>query len=130
KQLADAPTLSLPTDRPRPAVPSFRGAAHTMIYPHALLTAVRALAHAEDATLFMTLLAGYQLLLARFSGQDDIVVGVPVANRDRVELESVVGFFVNTLPMRTRLADPMTSRELVRRVRATAVEAFAHQELP
>ena len=130
ERLTDAPTLEMPTDRPRPPTASFRGAAHSVIYPSSLLSAVRGLGHEEGATLFMTLLAGFQLLLARYSGQDDVVVGVPVANRDRVELESVIGFFVNTLAMRTRLTDRMTVRELLRQVRTTAIEAYAHQDLP
>jgi amino acid adenylation domain-containing protein len=130
KQLAGAPALELPTDHPRPAIPSFRGGAHARVYSPELLAALRALANEEGATLFMMLLAGFDLLLSRYSGQNDIVVGVPVANRDRVELESVIGFFVNTLVMRTRIGDGMTVRQLVARVRTTAIDAYAHQDLP
>jgi amino acid adenylation domain-containing protein len=128
--LAGAPVLELPTDRPRPATQTFRGAAFSRVYPAALLHSLRELGHVEDATLFMTLLAGFELLLARYSGQDDVVVGVPVANRQRVELESVVGFFVNTLALRARIGQDLTVRELLRQVRQTAIDAYAHQDLP
>ncbi|HZL93732.1 MAG TPA: condensation domain-containing protein, partial [Vicinamibacterales bacterium] len=130
QQLADASTLQMATDRPRPPMPTFRGAVHTVEYPAALLTALRALSQGEGATLFMTLLAGFQLLLARYTGQEDIVVGVPIVNRNRSELEGLIGFFVNTLAMRTRLTGDPTVRALLARVRSMALDAYAHQDLP
>jgi amino acid adenylation domain-containing protein/thioester reductase-like protein len=130
-QLADAPAaLELPTDRPRPAVPSFRGALRSFQLGPALTAAVASLARAEGATPFMVLLAAFQALLARVSGQDDVSVGTPIANRPRLETEGLVGFFVNTLALRTRLAGVPTFRALVARVRETALAAYAHQEVP
>jgi amino acid adenylation domain-containing protein len=130
QQLAGVQALEMATDHPRPAIPSFRGAVHTVVYPPGLLGALRALSEREGVTLFMTLLAGFQLLLSRYTGQDDIVVGVPIANRNRIELEGLIGFFVNTLAMRTRLTGEPTVRELLARVRGMALDAYAHQDLP
>src|SRR5262249_2458714 len=99
-QLADLPTLQLPTDHPRPAGPSFRGAHRTFSPPPELAARLRELSRREGATLFMTLLAAFQVLLSRYSGQQDIVVGSPIAGRTRAEVEGLIGFFVNTLVLR------------------------------
>jgi amino acid adenylation domain-containing protein len=126
----DIPTLDLPTDRPRPAMQSFRGASHTAVYPASLSKALNALCQREGVTLFMLLLAAFKVLLQRYTGQDDIVVGSPIANRNRVEIENLIGFFVNTLVMRTDVSGNPSFLELLRRVRSVALEAYAHQDLP
>ncbi|HYE48782.1 MAG TPA: amino acid adenylation domain-containing protein, partial [Azospirillaceae bacterium] len=130
-QLADAPPLlALPTDFPRPAVQTFAGAVARFTIPAALASALRQVSQAEGTTLFMTLLAAFQVLLARYSGQTDICVGSPIANRTRPELEGLIGFFANTLVLRTRLAGNPTFREVLAQVRATAVGAYTHQDMP
>ncbi len=130
-QLAGAPAvLDLPTDFPRPAVQRRRGATERLMLPARLLEKVRALSQQEGATVFMTLLAGFQLLLSRYTGQKDIVVGSPIANRPRSELEHLIGFFVNSLTLRTDLSGDPSFRELLRRVRTVALGAYAHQDLP
>ena len=123
-------TLALPTDRPRPAGGIDGGDTFPFALPPAGAAAVNELARANGATLFMTLLAGFEVLLARLSGQDDLVVGSPVANRGRVETEGVVGLFVNLLALRGDLRGDPTVRELLARTREVAVEAFAHEDLP
>ena len=131
QRLADAPpVLELPTDRPRPQVRSFRGATEDFSVPAATYKALQELSRREGATLFMTLLAAFKLLLARYSGQTDIVTGTPIAGRTRGETEPLIGFFVNTLVLRTDLSGDPTFRELLARVRETCLGAFAHQELP
>ncbi|MGE5672824.1 MAG: amino acid adenylation domain-containing protein, partial [Mycobacterium leprae] len=131
ERIAGAPAmLELPTDRPRPAVQTFRGALLPVVLPTELASGLAALSRVEGATLFMALLAGFQALLARLSGQSDVVVGAPVAGRTRTETEALIGFFVNTLPHRTDLSDDPTFRELLARVRAGALGAFSHQDLP
>jgi amino acid adenylation domain-containing protein len=130
-QLTGAPAvLELPTDFPRPQVQRHRGATEKLLLNPRLLEKLRALSQEEGATLFMVLLAGFQLLLSRYSGQKDIIVGSPIANRPRSELEPLIGFFVNSLALRTDLSGNLTFRELLRRVRAVALEAYAHQDLP
>ncbi|HEY0735345.1 MAG TPA: condensation domain-containing protein, partial [Herpetosiphonaceae bacterium] len=129
-QLADLPTLALPTDRPRPAVQSFRGADQIFAVPPELTAGLQALSQAAGVTLFMTTLALFQVLLSRHSGQDDIVVGTPIAGRTRAELDNLIGFFVNTLVLRTDLGGQPTFAGLLERTRATALEAYAHQDLP
>ena len=130
KQLGGVATLELQTDHPRPPVQSFRGRSHWFTVPRALTSGLHALAQREGATLFMVGLAAFDVLLSRYSGQDDVVVGTPIANRNRIEIEPLVGFFVNTLVMRTDLSGDPTFRELVRRVRETALGAYGHQDLP
>ncbi len=131
RSLAGAPeALELPTDRPRPAVQDTAGARHRFVFPTALAEGVRGLARESGATLFMTLLAAWDLLLARWSGQEDVVVGTPIAGRTRRETEGLIGFFVNTLALRTDLSGDPTFRELLARVRETTLGAYAHQELP
>ncbi|GHO56593.1 non-ribosomal peptide synthetase [Ktedonobacter robiniae] len=131
EQLAGAPELlDLPTDRTRPAVQSFAGAMYSFHLPAELADRVRALSQREDATLFMTLLATFQVLLRYYSGQEDLVIGTPIANRTRIETEGLIGFFVNTLALRTNLGGDPTFRELLSRVRAVCLGAYTHQELP
>jgi len=130
-RLAGAPqVLELPTDRPRPAIESSRGAAYSFTLPGVLTERLRALSRREGATLFMTLFAGFALLLSRYSGQQDILVGTPVANRNRAEVEDVVGFFVNTLVLRADLSGDLSVREAIARVREMCLDAYAHQDLP
>jgi amino acid adenylation domain-containing protein len=123
-------TLDLPADRPRPAVPSYEGRRLTFAIDGELTTGLRELARREDATLFMVLLAGLQALLARYTGETDIPVGTPISRRSHAELEDVVGIFLNTLVLRGDVGGDPTFAELVRRTRETALEAYAHAEVP
>lgn len=130
-QLAGAPpVVELPADRPRPAVRSPRGAAQRIVLPRSLVDQLKTVGRSCNATLFMTLLAAFQTLLSRYTGTDDIVVGSPAAGRDDVEFESVVGFFVNTLPLRADLSGDPSFRDLLARVREVALDAFSHQDAP
>lgn len=130
-RLSGAPQmLTLPADRQRRAVPSFGGAEHVLTVPVRNLARLRSVAAAQDATLFMVLLAAFKLQLSRYSGETDIVVGSPVVGRGHVELEPLIGFFVNNVVLRTDLAGDPPFTELVRRVRHTALDAYEHQELP
>ncbi|MGW7331383.1 amino acid adenylation domain-containing protein, partial [Streptomyces sp. NPDC054840] len=122
--------LDLPTDRPRPATPSGRGEQFSFVLPEPLLRGLRDLGRRHDATLFMVLLAGFQALLARWSGGEDVAVGSPIAGRDRTELEPLIGFFVNNLVLRTDLSGDPAFGELLDRARETALGAYAHQEVP
>jgi len=124
------PVLELPTDRPRPAVETFRGAKQSLFLPKSLTQSLKSLSQEEGVTLFMTLLAAFQTLLHRYTGLDDIVVGSPIAGRKQVETEELIGFFVNTLVLRTNLSGEPTFRELLRRVREVALKAYDHQDLP
>ena len=130
KQLRGMPELELPSDRPRPPATSQRGGERSTTVPKTTLEAVRALGRNEGATLYMTLLAAFQVLLHRYTGQDDFAVGTPIAGRTRPELEGLIGLFVNTLVMRGDLSGDPGFRELLRRVRRTAIEAYSHQDLP
>jgi aspartate racemase len=130
KQLAGLPALELPTDRPRPPSQSFRGADHSILFSKSLTEGLRELSRREGATLFMTLLAAFQVLLTRYTGQEDFVVGSPIAGRTEVETEGLIGFFVNTLVLRGNLSGEPSFREFLRRVRETALGAYAHQDLP
>ncbi|WP_375765651.1 amino acid adenylation domain-containing protein [Archangium gephyra] len=131
KQLEDAPTVvELPTDRPRPAVRTYRGGTHQALLPRPLADALESLSQREGATLFMTLMAAFQSLLHRYSGQTDLVVGTDVANRDHAETESLIGFFVNQLVLRLRLGGDPTFRQLLAQTRQVSLEAYAHQDLP
>ncbi|MCG1042707.1 non-ribosomal peptide synthase/polyketide synthase [Mycetohabitans sp. B8] len=131
KQLAGAPAaLELPTDRPRPAVPSGRGHGLAVHVPAALATQLKTLAQRECATLYMTLLAAFQVVLSRWSGQDDIVVGSPIAGRTQVQTEALIGFFINTLALRTDLSGNPRFNELLAQVRETTLGAYAHQAVP
>ena len=130
KQLNGISVLNLPTDRLRPAVPSYRGAKQFLELPHSLTQALEALSSQEGVTLFMTMLAAFQTLLYRYTQQEDIVVGSPIANRNRSELEGLIGFFVNSLVLRTDFSAKATFRELLNRVREITLEAYSHQDLP
>lgn len=131
QQLAGAPPLlELPTDHPRPAVQRFHGSRHTVVLPMQLLESLRRFSINEGATLFMTLLAAFQLLLHRYSGQPDISVGVPIAGRTRSDIENLIGFFVNTLVLRTDLSGNPTLKELLGRVREVTLDGYDHQDFP
>ena len=130
KQLDDIPILNLPTDRPRPPRQSFYGARQSITVPQPLTAAINELSHGEGVTPFMTLLAAFQVLLYRYSGQEDVIVGSPIANRSRIELEPLIGFFVNTLVLRADLSGNPTFREFLLRVRDVCLGAYAHQDLP
>lgn len=130
RQLAGVPELVLPTDRPRPPVATFRGARTFFTVDEDLRRAATELGRATGTTLFMVLLATFEALLSRYSGQDDFPVGVPIANRTRKETEALIGFFVNTLVVRADISGDPTFRELLARVRETALAAYAHQDLP
>lgn len=131
QQLDGAPEfLELPTDRARPALPTSRGGTVAAPLPASLVEGLRQCGLREGATLFMTLLASFQVLLARYARQTDIVVGAPIAGRTQVQLENLIGFFVNMLPLRTDLSGNPPFRELLRRVRNVALDAYAHQEMP
>lgn len=131
RQLADASTtLDLPTDRPRPAAQTYRGASHPFSIDEGLTRRVKALARAEGATLYMTLLATFQVLVHRYSGQDDILVGSPVGGRNRREFAGIAGDFINPVPMRADLSGNPTFATFLARVRQTVVDALKHQEYP
>src|SRR5215468_10341189 len=131
KQLEGIPAvLNLSTDHPRPAVQSFRGKRQSIELSEELTQGLKALSRKGGVTLFMTLLAAFQTLLYRYTGQEDIVVGSPIANRNQTDLEGLVGFFVNTLTLRTDLSGKPTFRELLFRVRDVCFGAYAHQDLP
>ncbi|WP_344334977.1 amino acid adenylation domain-containing protein, partial [Kitasatospora putterlickiae] len=131
EHLAGAPTEpALPTDHPRPEEQRFRGDFHRFAMPRPVAEAVRALARSEDATPFMVLLAGLALTLHRRTGQRDLVLGSPVSVRGRAELDALVGYFVNLLPLRVRIGEAMDFRELVRHVREVAIAGYRHQEAP
>src|SRR5256714_1658740 len=124
------PILELPADRARPALQTYNGASISFSLSPALSQSLKALCKAEGVTLFMTLLAAFKVLLYRYTGQEDVIVGSPIANRHRQELEGLIGFFVNTLAMRTDLSGNPTFKELLGRVRETALGAYANQDLP
>jgi amino acid adenylation domain-containing protein len=129
-ELQDAPMLNLPTDHPRPPVASHQGAHERLLVDGATTAALRALARRERASFFMCLLAAFGVLLARWSGQSDLVVGAPSAGRSRAEYEPVLGLFVNTLVMRLRLDGGPTFRRLLNRVRSVALAAYEHEDIP
>ncbi|HLJ09884.1 MAG TPA: amino acid adenylation domain-containing protein [Planctomycetaceae bacterium] len=131
RQLGGAPLLlKMPTDRPRPALQSYRGKLHSFSISPQAVEGLRRLARSEGATMFMAALAVFKALLARYSRQDDVVVGTPVAKRDRPETQALVGLFLNTLALRTNLAGGPTFRELLQRVRAAVVGGIANQHVP
>ncbi|HEY2515808.1 MAG TPA: amino acid adenylation domain-containing protein, partial [Polyangiaceae bacterium] len=130
QQLEAAPLLELPTDRPRPKEQTYAGAEVAIRIEPELAVRLKGLARERQATLFMTLLAGYQVLLGRYAGQRDVTVGTPVANRPRPELEALLGFFANTLVLRTDFSDDPTFEGLLDRVREVTLAAYEHQEIP
>ncbi|HXP76316.1 MAG TPA: amino acid adenylation domain-containing protein, partial [Stellaceae bacterium] len=130
-QLAGAPAvIDLPLDHPRPAVQTFRGAHQALVLPKHLHDGLKALGRQDGATQFMTFLAAFKLLLHRYTNHDDLIVGTPIANRNRLETEGLIGFFVNALVLRTDLSGNPSFRELLRRVREVCLGAYAHQDLP
>ena len=131
QKLADAPkALNLPASYRRPGVPTGQGGEISRCLPAQTSTAIKTLSRQEDATLFMTLLAAFQTLLARYSGQDDIVVGAPIADRTMIQTEDLIGPFMNTLVFRTDFSGNPTFRDLLARVRETSLDAYAHQDVP
>jgi amino acid adenylation domain-containing protein/non-ribosomal peptide synthase protein (TIGR01720 family) len=130
RQLEGVPVLRLFTDRPRPSVQTYEGARQNIALSPTLTSALHDLCRRQGVTLFMTMLAAFQTLLFRYTGQEDIVVGSPIANRNRTEIEGLIGFFVNSLAMRTDLSGNPTFSELIRRVQGVALGAYEHQDLP
>jgi amino acid adenylation domain-containing protein len=130
QQLTSASTLALPTDRPRPPVQSFRGAVASFKLSPTLTDTLRSLSNREGVTLFMTLLAAFQTLLYRYTGQEDICVGSPIANRNQAEIQGLIGFFVNTLVLRTHLSSNPSFLELLGRVREVCIGAYANADIP
>ena len=131
EQLAGIPERSeLPTDRPRPAVQTFGAETCHVTLPAEQVSGLKRVSQDNGATLYMTLLSAFAVLLSRYSGQDDIVVGSPIANRQEAQLEEMIGFFVNTLVLRIRIRPGMSFRELLGEVKRTALEAYQHQDVP
>jgi len=130
QQLNGISMLNLPADRPRPAIQSYRGKRQFLQLPKQLSEALEMLSQREGVTLFMTMLAAFKTLLYHYAQQEDIVVGSPIANRNRSEIEALIGFFVNSLVLRTDLSGNPTFRELLNRVKEVALGAYAHQDLP
>lgn len=130
KQLQDLPGLHLPIDRSRPAVQTYRGATYPLQISPTLTQALEALSQQSGTSLFMTLLAAFQTLLYRYTGQEDIAIGSPIANRHRSELEGLIGFFVNSLVLRSDLSGNPSFRALLERVKTVALAAYEHQDLP
>ena len=130
QRLVDVPALELPTDRPRPAVASHQGAMHAFVLPAALTGKLRQLGRQQGATLYMTLLAAFEALLYRYSGQESFAIGTPIANRTDEALEQLIGFFVNTLALRASLEGNPSFVELLARVQKEALGGYAHQAVP
>ncbi|WP_276750800.1 amino acid adenylation domain-containing protein [Chlorogloeopsis fritschii] len=131
EQLAgELPILKLPTDRPRPPIQSYRGASHTFELNQELTSQLREMAKAQGATLYMTLLTAFQVLLYRLSGQEDIIVGAPIEGRSQPQFAETVGFFVNMLALRVNMAGNPTFSQLLTQVRQTVLDAIAHQDYP
>ena len=131
KQLGgDLPVLEIPADRPRPTVQTAHGDNEDIVIPGEIANAIRNMARREGATLFMALTAAFQTLLYRYTGLEDVLVGSPIANRNRAEIESLIGFFVNTLVLRTDLSGNPTFRELLQRVKKVTLEAYDNQDVP
>ena len=130
RQLQGLPVLYLPSDRPRRSVQTYRGATYPLQLSPSLTQALAALSQHSGVTLFMTLLAAFQTLLYRYTGQEDIAIGSPIANRHRSEVEGLIGFFVNSLVMRSDLSGNPPFRELLERVRDVALDAYMHQDIP
>lgn len=131
KQLgSNPPVLQLPTDRPRPKIKSFRGSKQSFSIPMEIAKELKKLSHEEEVTLFMTLLSAFKTLLYRYTSQEDILIGSPIANRNQKQTESLIGFFVNTLVLRSNLSGNPTFRDLLSRVKKVALSAYEHQDLP
>lgn len=130
QQLQDLPVLHLPSDRPRPAVQTYQGATYPLAISPTLTQALTTLSQQAGTSLFMTLLAAFQTLLYRYTGQEDVAIGSPIANRHRSQVEGLIGFFVNSVVLRADLSGNPTFRELLERVRTVALAAYEHQDLP
>src|SRR5262249_28322500 len=131
KKLEGAPAvLELPTDRSRPAQMSMRGAWQHRVVPKTIVEKLTALSQEQGVTLFMTLLAAFQTLMSRYSGQSELVVGSPIAGRNFAELEPLIGFFVNTLALRGDLSGDPSFYQLLKRTKETCLEGYAYQEIP
>ncbi|MCT7979016.1 non-ribosomal peptide synthetase [Laspinema olomoucense] len=130
QQLQHLSPLNLPSDRPRPPIPSYRGGKQKFALPPTLTASIKRLSQQTETTLFMTLLAAFKTLLYRYTGQTDIAVGSPIANRNRQEIEGLIGFFVNSLVLRTDLSENPTFLELLTQVKSVAFAAYTHQDLP
>jgi amino acid adenylation domain-containing protein/non-ribosomal peptide synthase protein (TIGR01720 family) len=131
RQLAGAPAVSeFPTDRPRPPVQTYHGKRASFAFPAALVESLKRFSHEQSVTLFIAMLTAFKVLLHRYTGQDDLVVGAPIAARNRHEIENVIGFFVNNLVLRTNVAGDPTFTELLGRVRDVFLEAYARQDVP
>ncbi|MHC5762850.1 non-ribosomal peptide synthetase [Nostoc sp.] len=130
EQLKGISILHLPTDKPRPAIQSYQGATQFLELPLKLIDALEKLSQQEGVTLFMTLVAAFQTLLYRYTHQEDIALGSPIANRNRSEIEGIIGFFVNSLVLRSNLSENPTFRQLLGRVREVTLGAYSHQDLP
>jgi amino acid adenylation domain-containing protein/FkbH-like protein len=131
EQLRGAPPLlDLPTDYPRPSAQTFRGARSTFRFPLSLSNAVKTFSQHEDVTVFMVLLAAFKIMLARYTGQKDILIGIPIANRNRSEIEQLIGFFANTLVLRTDLKGNPRFLDVLHQIREVTTGAYAHQDLP
>ncbi|MEE8583966.1 MAG: amino acid adenylation domain-containing protein, partial [Acidobacteriota bacterium] len=130
RRLDGMTALELPADRPRPTQPTYRGRSHHFRWPASLLESLKTLSRSQGATLFMTILAAFQALLQRYSGQSDVGVGTPIANRNRSETEGLIGFFVKTLVIRTSLSANPSFGELLSQVKETSLDAYAHQDIP
>lgn len=124
------PILDLPSDRPRPSTQTYRGAVATFQYDRHLTQQLEKLSQRSGVTLFMTLLTAFTVLLYRYSGQQDLVIGSPIANRNRVEIENLIGFFANTLPLRIKVDHNSTFEQLLTQVQAITLDAYSHQDLP
>ena len=122
--------LALPTDKPRPALTSFRGATHAFVLPKSLVQALKTLSQQKGCTLFMVLLAAFNILLYGYTKQTDILVGSPIANRHRIETEKLIGLFINTLVFRTKLTENLSFLDVLHQVREVTLGAYAHQDLP
>ncbi|MDF5727061.1 MAG: condensation domain-containing protein [Rhizonema sp. PD38] len=130
KQLDNLPILQLPTDHPRPAVQTFQGRRQSVVLSESLTDALKVLSQQQEVTLFMTLLATFQMLLHWYTDQEEIVVGTDIANRNQAKTEPLIGFFVNQLVLRINLSENLTFDELLKRVRKITIGAYAHQEVP
>jgi amino acid adenylation domain-containing protein len=130
QQLQDLPALQLPSDRPHPATQTYRGDTHPLQLPADLTQALQALSQQSGTSLFMTLLAAFQILIWRYTGQDDFAIGSPIANRHHSEWEELIGFFVNSVVLRADLSGNPTFQDVLQRVRAVALAAYDHQDLP
>ena len=130
KLAGELPVLELPIDGPRPAVQTFHGAREWLVLSEEITSAIKTLGRREGVTLFITMLAAFKVLLCRYTGQEDVIVGSPIANRPQTETESIIGFFLNNLALRSDLSGNPNFREVLARVRKTALEAYANQDVP